>query len=75
MSNGSIWLIDRTQSGTTNPGQSWPGSNGNEGILLISQSSKAEASPSDCFVLYTGHSLGESCPSVYSAAPDDCTHE
>ena len=30
----SIWLIDKTLSGATNPGQSEPGSDGNEGVLL-----------------------------------------
>ena len=39
MSNSSIWPIDRTLSGATTPGQSWPGSNGNEGVLRIPQSS------------------------------------
>ena len=35
MSNSSIWLIDRTLSGATTPGQSGPGSNDNEGVLCI----------------------------------------
>ena len=34
----SIWPIDKTLSGDTTPGQSWPGSDGNEGVLHISQS-------------------------------------
>ncbi len=56
-------------------GQSGSGSNGNEGVLHIPQSSTInEASLSDCLVLYPGNSLGESYPSVelqsvYSAAP------
>ena len=32
----SIWSIDRTLSGATIPGQSEPGSDGNEGVILIS---------------------------------------
>ena len=36
--NISIWHIDRTLTGTTSPGQSGPGSNGNEGVLHITQS-------------------------------------
>ena len=36
----SIWLIDRTLSGASTRGQSEPGSNGNEGVLYILQSSR-----------------------------------
>ena len=74
----SIWPIDRTQSGATIPGQSGLGSDGNEGVLCIPQSSKITgASPSDCLVSYLGqHLLAEAYPSaekqlVYSAAPAD----
>ena len=35
----SIWPIDRTLSGATTLGQSGPGSDGNEGVLCIPQSS------------------------------------
>ena len=35
MSNSSIWYIDRILSGATTPGQSGPGSDGNEGVLHI----------------------------------------
>ena len=35
MSNSSIWAIDRILSGATTPGQSGPGSNGNNGVLHI----------------------------------------
>ena len=35
----SIWPIDRTLSDATTPGQSLPGSDGNEGVIRISQSS------------------------------------
>ena len=65
-------------SGATTPGQSGPGSNGNEGVLRIPHSSStAGTSPSDCLVSYLGHSLGKgSYPSaevqsVYSTAPAD----
>ena len=51
--------MDRALSGTTAPGQSGPGSNGNEGVLRIPQSSSiAGTSPSDCLVSYPGHLLG-----------------
>ena len=33
----SIWPIDRIQSGDTTPGQSGPGSDGNEGVIRILQ--------------------------------------
>ena len=57
----SIWLIDRTLSGATTPGQSGLVSDGNGGLLRIPQSpSITGASPSDCLVLYLGHSLGKS---------------
>ena len=65
------------QPGATTPGQSGPGSNGNEVVLRIPQSSTVTgASPSDCLVSYLGHSLEESYPSaekhsVYSTAPVD----
>ena len=39
MSNSSIWPIDRSLSGATTPGQSGAGSDGNEGVLHIPQSS------------------------------------
>ena len=56
--NSSILPIYETLTGTTTPGQSGPGSNGNEGILSIPQSSNTEASLSYDLVLYPGHSLG-----------------
>ena len=67
--------MERTLSGATTPGQRRPGSDGNEGILRIPQSSSiTEASPSDCLVSYQEHSLRESNPfaekqSIYSTAP------
>ena len=55
----SIWPIDRTLSDATTLGQSGPGSNGNEEVLHIPQSSSiTRTSPSDCIVSYPGHSLG-----------------
>ena len=45
--NSSIWPIDRTLSGTTTPGQSRLGSNGNEELLHARQSFRMGASPSD----------------------------
>ena len=40
-----------TLSGSSTPGQSGPGSDGNKGVLCIPQSSSiTDASPSDCFV-------------------------
>ena len=70
MSNRSIWV-----TGVTILCQSEPENEGNEGVLCIPQSSNITgASPSDCLVLYLGHSLGEFYPSaaivlVYSIAP------
>ena len=71
----SIWLIDWTLSGASTLGQSGPESDVNEGVLCIPQSSSiTEDSPSDCFMLYPGHSLEGSYPSaekqsVYSITP------
>ena len=44
-----IWPIDKTLSGSATPDQSRPGSDDNEGVLSIPQSSSiTRASPSDC---------------------------
>ena len=53
-------------SGSSVPGLSGTGSNGNEVVLRISQNSSiTETSPSDCLVSYLGHSLvGGSYPSA-----------
>ena len=73
----SIWPIDMTLSGCTNLGKSWPGSNGNEGVLWIPQIFKSGPSPSACLMSCPGHLLGGvSCPSVeiqlvYFTAPAD----
>ena len=65
MSNSSIWPIDRILSGATTPGLNRLGSDGNEGVLRIPQSSSITGvSPSDCLVWYPGHSSGE----FYSSA-------
>ena len=74
MSNSSIVPIDRTLSGVTPTGQSGPGSDGNERVLGIPQSSSITgASPSDHLISYPGLS---SDPSVeiqlmYSTAQAD----
>ncbi len=54
----SIRPIDSTLSGATTPGQSGPGSDGNEGVLCIPQSSSfTGTSPSDGLVSCPGHFL------------------
>ena len=59
MFNSSIWPRDRTLSSATTPDQRGPGTDGNEGVLHIIQSSIiTETSPSDCLVPYPGHLLG-----------------
>ena len=69
--------MDRALSGATTPGQSGPGSDGNKGVLRISQSSNITGTlPSDCLVSYQGHLLVGSYPSagvqsVYSTVPAD----
>ena len=51
--------MDTALSGATTPGQRGPGSDGNEEVLHIPQSSStAVTSPSDCLMSYPGHSLG-----------------
>ena len=76
MQSSSIQPIGRALSGSTIPGQSGPGSSGNEEGPHIPQSSSITGtSPSDCFMSYPGYSLnGGSHPSaevqsVYSTAP------
>ena len=71
----SILPIDRILSAATTPGPSDPGSDGNKGVLHIPQSpSFTGTSPSDCFVSYRGHSLGESYPSAEMQSTGQC-HE
>ena len=70
-----------TLSSATIPGQSEPGSDGNEEVLRITQSSSITGSLlSDCLVSYLEHSLvgGASYPSAekqsaYSTATADWT--
>ena len=57
--------MDWTLSGATTLGLNAPGTNGNEGVLCIPQSSSITGtSPSDCSVSYPGHSLRGSYHSV-----------
>ena len=65
-----------TLSGANTLSQSGPGSDSNEGVLRIPQSSSITGtSPSDCLVSYPGHLLGEGSylsaevQLVYSTAP------
>ena len=52
-------------SGATTPGHSGPGSDSNEEVLFILQSSNTTGtSPSDCLMSYPGHALGVSYPSA-----------
>ena len=57
--------------------QSEPGSDVNDGVLLIHQISEVEASASDCLISYPGHSWGRGSYSsaemqlVYSIVPAD----
>ena len=54
----SIWPINRILSGATTPGQSGSRSDGNEGVLRITQSSSITGTlPSACLVSYPEHSL------------------
>ena len=58
MSNSSFWPINTTLSGATTPSQSGARSDGNEGVLCISQrSSITRVSLSDDLMSYAGHSL------------------
>ena len=53
MSNSSTWPTDRTLSGTTTLSQSGPGSDGNELVLCIPQSSSiTRALTSECLMSY-----------------------
>ena len=53
----SIWPIDRTLSGATTPGQSGPGSYGNEGVVCIRPKLQHPWNLTISLVLYPGHSL------------------
>ena len=65
MQFSSIWPIDKTLSGAATPGQSEPGSDGNEGVLSVPQSSSIGTSPLDCLVSYPSAVV----QLVYSTAP------
>ena len=75
--SSSIEPIDRALLGATTPGLSGTGSDSNEGVLCIPQSSSTiGTTPSDCLVSYSGHSpvgmgyyLFAEMQSVYSTAP------
>ena len=61
----SIQPKDWALSGATIPGQNGPGSDGNEGVLCIPQSSSITGTlQSDSLVLYPGHSLVGCYPSA-----------
>ena len=53
--NKSIWPIDGTLTGTTTPGQSGTGSNGNKRVLHSPQSSRTETRYS--LVSYSGYPI------------------
>ena len=57
MKNSSIWPINRTLLSTAILGQTERGSNGNEGVLNISQISKAGGSTSNYLLSYSLYSL------------------
>ena len=74
----SMWPIDRTLSDAAIVVWSGPGSDGNEGVLCILQSSCITGtSPLDCLVSYSEHSLGRGShfsaekQLVYSTVPAD----
>ena len=73
----SIWPIVMTISGATTLDQSGPRINGNGRVRFILQNSRITGtSPSDCLVLYRGHSLVWVLPSaakksVYFTTPTD----
>ena len=58
MSISSVWLIDKTLSGTATPSQNGFVSDGSEEVLRITQCSCITGtSPSDCLVLYPGQAV------------------
>ena len=74
MSNCSISSISRILSAATTSIQYGPESDGNEGLLRISQSSRTGNSPTEGLRPYPEHLLEESYPSakmqlVHSTAP------
>ena len=73
--NVYLWPIDRrTLSGANTLGQIEPGSDGNEEVVSILQSSSiTEASSSDCLVSYPRYSLRETYPYVEIAGGVVCS--
>ena len=71
MSDICIWLIGRTLSVTTTPGQSGPGSNDNKVVSYIPQGSKTGTSSSDSFVCNPGNSMGVVVLLLYRDAVGD----
>ena len=72
-----VWPIDGILTATTTPSKSGLGSNGNERVLHILESSRTGASPSDDLVSYPGHSFKvgftffAEIESAYFTAPTD----
>ena len=72
MSNSFIRTIDRTLSGATTLGQSGPGTDGNEEVLCIPQSSSiTRASPLHCLMSYPGTLVGGEW--VFLPSPQRCS--
>ena len=72
MINSSIWSIDETLTGTTNLGESQPGSNDNERVLHIPQSSNIRWFSVILRICVAGGSYSSTeVLSVYSTAPAD----
>ena len=65
--NSSIWPINGTLTGVTTPCQRGPGSNSNEEVLHIFQSSSTEFSPSDSLVSYPEHTLKENIEQAFQS--------
>ena len=63
--------VDRTWTGTTTPGPSGPGSNGNEGVLNIPQSSRCSLVTHDTHLLWRGSYLLCTLYSQVSLSPVD----
>ena len=59
----SVWPIDWTITDVSTPGQSGTGSDSNEGVICIHQSSCMTGTlTSDCLVSYPGYLLGSLTP-------------
>ena len=68
--NSSLWPIYGTPTDTSTSGCDGPGSNGNEEVLYISQSTRTEALPSGGLVSYPGRLLVVGLPLCRDAALD-----